>query len=86
MYLTALQNSTIEEETILKNYYQKSSEIHKIKNVTQFFIDKNIPELAHKSIENYTELAFTFIEKLALSSEKKKILKDLGINLMNRSV
>lgn len=86
LYLTALQNSTIEEEIILKNYYQESNEAHKIKNVTQFFIDKNIPELAQKSIESYTALAFTFIEKLSLSSEKKKILKDLGINLMNRNV
>lgn len=86
LYLTALQNSTIEEQTILKKYYHEINETHKIKNVTQFFIDKNIPDLAKKSIESYTELAFTFIEKLSLSTEKKKILKDLGINLMNRNV
>lgn len=86
LYLNALQNATLKEQSILKEYFKDKNETNKIKKVTQFFIDKKIPEVAQKSIAHYTELAFTFVEKLSLSSDKKKILIDLGANLMDRNV
>ncbi len=86
LYLTALQNSNQEEQNLLKKYYQDKNSIAKIKNVTQFFIDKNIPTLMQKSIESYTNLCFTYVDKLSISSENKQQLKDLGYNLMNRNV
>ncbi|MDP2089820.1 MAG: polyprenyl synthetase family protein [Flavobacteriaceae bacterium] len=85
LYLTALQNSNSEEQALFKSYYQEKDVVNKIKKITQFFIDKNIPELVQKTIESYTELAFTFVEKLSISSEKKQILKDLGLNMMSRN-
>lgn len=86
LYLIALQNSNLEDQLRLKNLYKETDEVAKVKKVTQFFNDKYIPDLTQKTIEIYTKQAFSFIEKLSLSTEKKEILKNLGLNLMNRSV
>ncbi|MDO9261905.1 MAG: polyprenyl synthetase family protein, partial [Flavobacteriaceae bacterium] len=86
LYLVALKNSNQHEQNILKNHYQNNNPTDKIKNVTQFFIDKNIPELAQQTIESYTKLCLTFVDKLSISTSNKQQLKELGINLMNRSV
>ncbi|MCM2301853.1 MAG: polyprenyl synthetase family protein [Flavobacteriaceae bacterium] len=86
LYLMALQNSNSEDQLLLKALYKNDDDIAKIKNVSQFFKDKQIPDLTQKSIELYTNEAFSFVDKLSLSSEKKEILKNLGLNLMNRSV
>lgn len=86
LYLMSLQNSNLENQILLKNLYKDDDDIAKIKNVTQFFKDKQIPDLTQKTIELYTNQAFSFVDKLSLSSEKKEILKNLGLNLMNRSV
>lgn len=86
LYLMALQNSNSEDQLLLKALYKNDDDIAKIKNVSKFFKDKQIPDLTQKSIELYTNQAFSFVDKLSLSSEKKEILKNLGLNLMNRSV
>jgi geranylgeranyl diphosphate synthase type II len=86
LYLMALQNSNLEDQIRLKNLYKESDDVAKIKNVTQFFEDKYIPDLTQKTIEIYTKQAFSFVDKLSLSPEKKETLKSLGLNLMNRSV
>lgn len=86
LYLMSLQNSNSEDQLLLKDHYNNDDDIVKIKNVSQFFKDKQIPDLTQKSIELYTNEAFSFVDKLSLSSEKKEILKNLGLNLMNRSV
>lgn len=86
LYLMSLQNSNSEDQLLLKDHYNNDDDIVKIKNVSKFFKDKQIPDLTQKSIELYTNQAFSFVDKLSLSSEKKEILKNLGLNLMNRSV
>jgi len=86
LYLMALQNSNLEDQFLLKDLYKETDEVAKINKVTQFFNDKDIPDLTQKTIEIYTKQAFNFVDKLSLASEKKEILKNLGLNLMNRSV
>lgn len=86
LYLMSLQNSNSEDQLLLKDHYNNDDDIVKIKNVSKFFKDKQIPDLTQKSIELYTNQAFSFVDKLSLSSEKKEILKNLGLNLMNRNV
>lgn len=86
LYLTALQNSNFEDQLILKNLYKEKDSVTKIKNITQFFIHKNIPDLTQNTIKIYTNKAFDYVDKLSISSDKKEILINLGNNLMNRSV
>lgn len=87
LYLHAIKNSTAEEILNLDSIYQEDiNPKMKIKKVTQFFIDKKVPEIAQESIEKYTQNAFNYVDELSIDKAKKDILKDLGINLMNRTV
>lgn len=85
LFIAALQNSDQQEQALLNEFFKETHESEKIKRVTQFFIDKKIPELAQKTIENYTNLAFTFVDELSITDIKKQQLKEIGLKLMNRN-
>lgn len=83
LYITAIQNSSLEQQYQLNKLYKEADAILK---VTNFYIDKKVPEIAQKAIADYTDMAFSHVEKLSISNDKKQVLFDFGINLMNRTV
>lgn len=57
----------------------------KIDIVKQIFVESGSAEETKKAIKNYTEKAFSVLELVHISEEKKKLLKAFGTNLMNRT-
>lgn len=86
LYLSALNSANSDEQQELHELFKLVDDEAKIKLVTQFYADKNIPNKAQNAINYYTNLAFDYVDKLSLSAENKNVLIDLGTNLMNRSV
>lgn len=78
--------SEADKELLLKLYNKSDFSEDKVKNVTEIFIKNKAPELIKNEIENYTNKAFKSLEKLPLNENKKNLLKQFGIKLMNRTL
>ncbi len=76
------------KEELLKLYSQQTAtdDLTKINNVKTLFTDSGAKKAIQSEIKNYTSKAFSILEKLDLSAEKKQILIDFGNNLMQRRV
>lgn len=85
LYLKALEVCA-ENEDLFTLYNSDENEIDKVEKVTNLFIENNIPEITIKEIENYSNNAFEILEELTISSEKKSVLKNFGLNLMKRTL
>jgi len=88
LYLKALDFLKASEKQQLEQLFTVNLEdnFEKIKTVKQFFITSGSSEATQKEIENYTNKAFLVLETLAISEEKKLLLKDFGNALMTRKV
>ena len=58
----------------------------KIEIAKQFFMSSGSAEATKEAIEDYTLKAFTVLQALNISEDKKQLLKTFGNNLMNRTV
>jgi geranylgeranyl diphosphate synthase type II len=58
----------------------------KIENVKQLFTSTGSVNETKKAIEEYTEKAFSVLETINISDDKKVLLKQFGEKLMKRSV
>jgi len=58
----------------------------KIQTVKQLFEHTGAKDSTRKEIEKYTEKAFTVLDSLDISEDKKELLRAFGKNLMNRTV
>lgn len=87
LYLKALEvcNSG-DKETLLKFYSGINSFENKVEDVTQLFKNNNISEITIQEIEKYSNKAFKVLEKLAISAEKKAVLRNFGLDLMKRTI
>lgn len=89
LFLKALKfaNTSEKEELIAlySNTYNVSEE-EKISKVTQNFKNLKIDDFMQNIIKDYTLKAFSYLEKLKISEEKKQILQQFGMDLMNRKV
>lgn len=88
LYLQAMEHATPSQRQELTQLYQNSviSENEKIQRVTHIFKSTQSDIILRKEIEKYTFEAFSLLEKLDIPSEKKEILKQFGIDLMDRKV
>lgn len=88
LYLKALDFLKASERLQLEQLFSVNLEDNgeKIETVKQFFIESGSAEATQKEIENYTNKAFSVLETLNVSEEKKVLLKDFGSNLMTRKV
>ena len=87
LFLKALEISNTEDrEQLLRLYNSIDNNYKKVRDVTQIFEKNKIPEITVKEIEFYTNKAFIILEKLSISEEKKLVLKNFGLNLMNRTI
>lgn len=88
LYLKALEFSNKDENSQLKHLFEISTQdaSEKIKTVKQLFVSTGAAEMTKKEIENYTNKAFTVLEELNISMQKKQMLTDFGKLLMNRNM
>ncbi len=88
LYLKALAFSNAEDQQEIQHLYSinPTDATHKIETVKQLFISSGATEATKTEINNYTNKAFSVLEQLQLSEEKKAILKQFGEQLMNRNV
>ena len=88
LYLKALEFSSEENQQQLRHLF--STEGHdskdKIQIVKQIFTVSGSSEATKKAIQHYTSKAFSVLELLTISEDKKQLLKTFGTSLMDRTV
>lgn len=88
LYLKSLAFSTADKALQLENLFhlQLDDNTAKIETAKAIFNESGASKATQEAIEMYTLRAFETLEKMAISEEKKKILKTFGENLMGRTV
>jgi geranylgeranyl diphosphate synthase type II len=88
LYLKALEFSNETESTELKSLFtitpQDSTD--KIERTKQLFISSGSAEATKQAIQEYTDKAFSILQRLNISEDKKELLKMFGNSLINRTV
>lgn len=88
LYLNTLEKGFFEEKEALMRLYKFpiENEKEKIAKVTQLFISTGSDLFLRSEVENYTLKAFSILDTLEISEQKKEILKEFGKSLMNRNI
>jgi geranylgeranyl diphosphate synthase type II len=88
LFLKALELSdTNQNQELVKLYNDcNSNNEDKIAKTKQIFDATGASMATKQIIEEYTENAFKLLDTISISSEKKALLKQFGIALMNRKV
>lgn len=88
LYLRALElSSPSEKETLLHLYsIAPTDPSEKIEAIKSVFVQSGSVDVTKKEIENYTQQAFSRLNQIKLSEERKEILRVFGENLMRRTV
>jgi geranylgeranyl diphosphate synthase type II len=88
LYLKALEFSDKRDKKELTQLFSSNPEDlnTKIQMAKQFFESTGSANATKQAIKAYTKKAFSGLEPLAISKEKKQLLKTFGNNLMNRTV
>ena len=88
LYLKTLEFSNADDRLQLEHLFgiNPSDATEKIETVKQLFISSGSAEATQQEIKAYTEKAFSILETLSISDEKKFILTGFGNELMNRNV
>ncbi len=88
LYLKALEFSNDADTNKLTELFSSSPEDinTKIEAAKAYFVSSGSAEATKQAIRDYTNNAFSGLEHLNISKEKKALLKAFGINLMNRTV
>ena len=88
LYLKAIEFASAEEKAKLLQLFSVSLEENttKIEEVKTIFNATGATKATQQAIQDYTLMAFTTLDKMNISSEKKSMLRSFGENLMNRNV
>ncbi len=88
LYLKALEFSSEDDQQQLKQLFSSDhmDSNAKIETVKQIFKTSGSAEATKKAIQEYTSRAFSVLELLTISEEKKELLKMFGTSLMDRTV
>ncbi|MGB5418275.1 polyprenyl synthetase family protein, partial [Algibacter sp.] len=88
LYLKALEFSNENDRVELSQLFASDPEdvATKIQLAKAYFVSTGSAEATKQAIQEYTEQAFSLLEKLNISDDKKALLKAFGNNLMNRTV
>lgn len=88
LYLKTFEFSNEDEKLQLQDLFsiQSNDNANKIEKVKQLFITSGGAEATKNAIKEYTEKAFSVLEILNISEEKKFVLRQFGEHLMNRKV
>ena len=88
LYLKALEFSNETDKAALFQLFNSNPEdvSTKIEVAKQYFVSTGSADATKRAIEDYTSKAFSGLESLNISEDKKQLLKRFGNNLMNRTV
>lgn len=88
LYLKAMQFSSVEDRLQLQHLFDinPSDSTEKIETTKQLFMSSGAAEATQTEIKNFTNQAFSILDTLSISEKKKAILKQFGVELMNRNV
>ncbi|AXT18862.1 polyprenyl synthetase family protein [Flavobacteriaceae bacterium AU392] len=88
LYIKALEFSSEEDKMQLQHLFSFSSHNNneKIEVVKHIFKESGAAEMTQKEIENYTNKAFSILEAINITEDKKAILRTFGEALMIRNV
>lgn len=88
LYLTALKQSAKDEAQQLEHLFSIAPKdpSEKIETVKEQFIASGAAKATQEEMVKYTQLAFTALENLKVSEAKKQLLRDFGLDLMQRTV
>jgi geranylgeranyl diphosphate synthase, type II len=88
LYINALKGSNAEDRLQLQHLFSvsPSNPDEKIQIAKQIFIESGSTNATKEAIKEYTQKAFTVLETLNISEDKKLILKQFGEQLMNRTI
>ncbi len=88
LYLKALEYASEDEQKQLKGLFSLNPDdpSEKISTVKHLFETTGAKDRTREEIKAYTEKAFSALNDLNISEDKKEILKLFGSTLMNRSV
>lgn len=88
LYIKALQLAVDKDKKELDLLFapNRKTNDYKIEKVKQIFVDSGSSNATKEAIKYYTQKAFSDLESLNISEDKKQLLKQFGEQLMNRSV
>lgn len=88
LYLKAIDYLNTSKRNQLQQLFSINLEDNtdKIKAVKQFFIESGSADATKKEIEIYTNKAFSVLDTLSATEDKKNVLRELGKGLMIRKV
>jgi len=88
LFLRAYGDANKEERDSLEQLFsiQPNNTSDKIASVKSIYQDTKADVLTKQAIEDYTNRAFTVLDTLTIHADKKEMLKQFGIGLMNREV
>ena len=88
LYLKSLEVANEQDRSKLQFYYNQklADNSYKITEVLRIFEQNDIPILIKEQIQKYTEKAFETLFSINISDQKKQILKNFGVSLMDRNV
>jgi len=88
LYLKAIEFSNKEDALQIQHLFgiNPSETNDKIETVKQLFLSSGSAKATQQEIKNYTNKAFSVLEDIAISEEKKQVLKQFGEQLMSRKV
>ena len=88
LYIKALEFSSEDDQLELNQLFSinPNDSKDKIQTVKQIFMTSGSSDATKKAIQDYTVKAFSVLELLNISEEKKELLKTFGNSLMNRTV
>ena len=88
LYLKALEFSEDDDRYQLEDLFSISPKDNtdKIETVKQLFVSSGSADETKKAIQEYTNIAFSVLDNINISDDKKTVLKQFGEQLMKRSV
>ena len=88
LYLKAMEFASTEDKIAISNWFisQPEDTSEKVETVKQLFTETGSEAATKQAVEDYTQKAFSVLENLNLSADKKTILKQFGTGLMTRNV
>ncbi len=88
LYLNVLEQGSAQQKKELLDMYsiQPKDPSAKIETIKSVFLDSGAAELTQTTISEYTHKAFSVLEALDISKDKKEVLRSFGKQLMGREV
>ncbi len=88
LYLKALEFGSNNETKQLINLFnsETTKKDEKINVVKELFKSTGAANATKEAVKDYTNKAFTVLDTLSISEERKQLLKDFGNSLMSRTV